>query len=190
MPPAWEGDSHFNANHSPFSTRPLPSAFPAPPASCSTQVLPFTRCPKLPACPSTPRSVRIPLKQWEGQTFQGEDPEFGSVCNTGVNSCEVCSLLSFEIWRSFISIDPYSACDFFFSFSGASVARGIKRCFIALCRCLHSPGLLMMAHSDHPRNTYSSHFFFGVGRMLYSAGCNGSQAVPNGHCGTTQRRQA
>lgn len=116
MPPAWEGDSHFNANHSPFSTRPLPSAFPAPPASCSTQVLPFTRCPKLPACPSTPRSVRIPLKQWEGQTFQGEDPEFGSVCNTGVNSCEVCSLLSFEIWRSFISIDPYSACDFFFFF--------------------------------------------------------------------------
>lgn len=45
-----------------------------------------------------------------------------------------------------------------------------------------------MAHSDHPRNTYSSHFFFKCKKDVYSAGCNGSQAVPNGHCGATQQR--
>lgn len=47
----------------------------------------------------------------------------------------------------------------FFLFSGAGVVKGIKGCFIALCRHLHSPGLLMKAHSGHPRNTHSSHFF-------------------------------
>lgn len=47
MPPAWEGDSHFNANCPPFSSRPLPSAFPAPPAPCSPSQCPHSQT----ACP-------------------------------------------------------------------------------------------------------------------------------------------
>ena len=56
-PGAWEGDSHFNANCSPFSAHPLPSAFPAPPAPCSRPSAPIhTLQQTLPACPQIGRA--------------------------------------------------------------------------------------------------------------------------------------
>lgn len=80
-----------------------------------------------------------------------------------------------------------------FFFSGADVAKKKEKQGVSLTlRCLHFWGLLM-AHSDHPSNTYSSlslFFFFGVKKMFYSTDHNGSQAVPDGYCGTTQHRHA
>lgn len=74
-------DSHFNANCSPFSAHPLPSAFPGafPPALCSLPKCIFTRYSK--PCPCLPPLTFL-WNSERSRLSEGEDPEFGSVCNT------------------------------------------------------------------------------------------------------------
>lgn len=83
MPPAWEGDSHFNANPVPFFH--LPSALSLPSLWAAVGgVISSRSCPSAPIHSSVNCLVApdwIPLKGWRGQTFQREDGEF-LVCAT------------------------------------------------------------------------------------------------------------
>lgn len=57
---------------------------------------------------------------------------------------------------------------------------------------VHVPSFLRVVNDGSFRPPWKylfiSLFFLRVKRVFKSAGCNGSEAIPNGHCETTQHR--
>lgn len=102
----------------------------------------------LPAFIWNSERVKLSVKNWSFVVYA-----------TQGNSCKVCIWLNFAIWGCFMSAYPHTLVCFFFWWK-CGQQRGVKWCLIAVFMCLYSSGFLMMAHSDHPGNTYSSHIFF------------------------------
>lgn len=123
MLPAWVGDSHFDANHSPFlPLAPCSAAFPArlgavggvissPSCVCSRLSAPIHSHVRARWGNCLVGPIRIPLKWWRSQTFQ--QPEFCSVCNPRPVSCEVYILLNSETCWFLKSLGTHALMYFF-----------------------------------------------------------------------------
>lgn len=117
--------------------------------------------------------------------------EFYSVRSIRHNSCKLYILVNFQISGFFISRSSHTR--EFFPLVQVWPAERNKMAF----HChVQASSFLRVVNNGLFQTTLeipihlTFFFFLRVERMFYSADCNGSHAVPNGHCGTTQHRQA